>query len=141
MMTVATKLDNRLVRALHEGAEALPGDLAELRSYLRLIEALLTEKAAELEPSWQQACAAAAEITTLQTLEITVDATATCNGAYFAISSPGFRSNTSEISMSKLNKPIARLSQSSSSISGSCWAASPSFTRPPSHLWSGAPTV
>jgi hypothetical protein len=72
MMAVATKLDNQLVRALHEGAEALPGDLAELRSYLRLIEALLTEKAAELEPSWQQACAAAAEITTLQTLEITV---------------------------------------------------------------------
>ena len=72
MMAVATRLDNRLVRALHEGAEALPGDLAELRAYLRLIEALLTEKAAELEPSWQQACAAAAEITTLQTLEITV---------------------------------------------------------------------
>jgi hypothetical protein len=72
MMAVATKLDNRLVRALHEGAEALPGDLAELRCYLRLIEALLTEKAAELEPSWQQACAAAAEINTLQTLEITV---------------------------------------------------------------------
>ena len=33
---------------------------------------LLAEKAAELEPSWEQACAAAAEIVTLQDLETTV---------------------------------------------------------------------
>jgi hypothetical protein len=72
MMSSGTTLDNRLVRALREGAEALPGDLGQLRAYLRLIETLLAEKAAELEPSWDQACAAAAEITTLQTLEATV---------------------------------------------------------------------
>jgi hypothetical protein len=34
-----------------------------------MIGTLLDEKAAELEPSWEQACAAAAEIETLQALE------------------------------------------------------------------------
>jgi hypothetical protein len=71
-MHVNTKLDNRLMRAMREGVSALPGDLGELRGYLRIIDGLLAEKAAELEPSWEQACAAAAEISTLQTLEATV---------------------------------------------------------------------
>ena len=71
-MMTGTKLDNRLVRALREGADALPGDLGELRGYLRLIESLMAEKARELEPTWNQACASAAEILTLQTLESTV---------------------------------------------------------------------
>jgi hypothetical protein len=71
-MNGATKLDYQLVRAMHEGADALPGDIPALRGYLRMIEALLREKASELEPSWEQACAVAAEIETLQSLEIAV---------------------------------------------------------------------
>jgi hypothetical protein len=71
-MTAAQKLDYHLLRAMREGAEALPADITSLRGYLRLIEALLAEKAAELEPSWEQACAAAAEIETLQRLELAV---------------------------------------------------------------------
>jgi hypothetical protein len=66
------KLDYRLLRAMRNGTSALPGDLGQLREYLRTIEVLLAEKAAELEPSWEQACAAAAEIATLQDLEATV---------------------------------------------------------------------
>ena len=66
------KLDTQLVRALREGSTALPNDLGRLRSYLGIIEALLAEKASELEPSWDQACAAAAEIATLQNLEASV---------------------------------------------------------------------
>ncbi len=37
-----------------------------------MIETLLEEKATELEPSWEQACAMAAEIETLQALELAV---------------------------------------------------------------------
>jgi hypothetical protein len=66
------KLDYQLVHAMRRGAGALPGDLGQLRNYLRTIETLLAEKAAELEPSWEQACAAASEIITLQELEATV---------------------------------------------------------------------
>lgn len=62
-------LDDRLVRALREGALALPGDLTVLGRYLATIDRLLEEKAQELEPNWAQALAAAAEIETLQTLE------------------------------------------------------------------------
>ncbi|MFT3973865.1 MAG: hypothetical protein QM699_10570 [Amaricoccus sp.] len=51
---------------------ALPADLDRLRGYLSLIEGLLEEKANELEPSWDAACTAAAEIETLQKLESTV---------------------------------------------------------------------
>jgi hypothetical protein len=65
-------LDINLMRAMREGTSALPGDLGKLRGYLRTIAALLEEKARELEPSWEQACAAAAEIGTLQQLESTV---------------------------------------------------------------------
>lgn len=72
MMETGTKLDDRLVRALREGASALPEDLTRLRAYLRMIDALLAEKAAEVEPTWALACAAAAEIETLQTLEAAV---------------------------------------------------------------------
>jgi hypothetical protein len=71
-MMAGTELDNRLVRALREGADALPGDLGRLRGYLGLIETLMAEKAAELEPTWEQACASASEILTLQRLEATV---------------------------------------------------------------------
>ena len=66
------KLDYRLVRALREGTEALPGDVGELRGYLRMIESLLEEKASELEPAWDTACATAAEIETLLNLELAV---------------------------------------------------------------------
>ena len=65
-------LDINLLRAMREGTSALPPDLGKLRGYLRLIGSLLEEKAAELEPSWEQACAAAAEIATLQDLEASV---------------------------------------------------------------------
>lgn len=71
-MGTGTKLDDRLVRALREGASALPEDLTRLRAYLRMIDALLAEKAAEIEPSWTLACAAAAEVETLHTLETAV---------------------------------------------------------------------
>lgn len=67
-----TTLDYRLVRAIREGAGALPDDVGRLRAYLRTIESLLAEKATELEPSWEQACAVAAEIETLQSLETAV---------------------------------------------------------------------
>jgi hypothetical protein len=66
------QLDTNLVRAIREGTSALPADLGKLRGYLRMIGALLEEKARELEPSWEQACDAAAEITTLQDLEASV---------------------------------------------------------------------
>ncbi len=71
-MTAESKLDYRLVHAIRGGAEALPNDITCLRGYLRMIEALLAEKAAELEPSWEQVCAVAAEIETLQSLEVAV---------------------------------------------------------------------
>jgi len=71
-MRVNTTLDDRLVRALREGADVLPEDLTMLNCYLKMIDRLLAEKAAELEPSWSQACDAAAEIETLQTLETVV---------------------------------------------------------------------
>lgn len=71
-MMDATKLDNRLVRALREGQQALPSDLARLNGYMKLIGALLEEKAAELEPTWALALAAAAEVETLQDLETAV---------------------------------------------------------------------
>lgn len=72
MMAAGLRLDDRLVRAMRGGPEALPQDLARLRSYLLLILGLLEEKATELEPDWTQACGAAAEIETLQALEATV---------------------------------------------------------------------
>jgi len=65
-------LDINLLRAMREGTSALPADLGKLRGYLRMIGALLEEKARELEPSWEQACAAATEIATLQDLEMSV---------------------------------------------------------------------
>lgn len=71
-MRIAPKLDVQLVRALREGAGALPADLERLRAYIALIEHLLEEKASELEPSWAAACDVAAEIETLHALEDTV---------------------------------------------------------------------
>lgn len=50
------------------GASALPDDLDRLRGYMRMIGALLEEKAQEIEPSWGLACLAAREIETLQGL-------------------------------------------------------------------------
>ena len=72
MTKTEPKLDYRLVRALREGTDVLPGDIGELRAYLRMIASLLEEKAHELEPAWDLTCAAAAEIETLLTLERTV---------------------------------------------------------------------
>lgn len=71
-METITQLDDRLMRAMRQGASALPEDLTLLRAYLRMIDALLAEKATEVEPSWAQACAAAAEVETLQSLEAAV---------------------------------------------------------------------
>lgn len=71
-MDTSSKLDYRLVRAMRQGTDALPDDVGQLRGYMRMIGMLLAEKAAELEPSWEQACAAAAEIETLQNLEVAV---------------------------------------------------------------------
>lgn len=71
-MQIDRKLDVQLVRAIREGVSALPGDLTRLRSYVLMIEHLLQEKAADLEPSWEAACNAAAEIETLHRLEDTV---------------------------------------------------------------------
>ena len=72
MVKTDAKIDYLLVRALSDGSQALPGDIRALRGYLAMIGTLLEEKATELEPSWQQACAAAAEIETLQALELAV---------------------------------------------------------------------
>ena len=72
MVTTEPKIDYLLVRALREGSQALPGDIRALRGYLAMIGTLLEEKATELEPSWEQACAVAAEIETLQALELAV---------------------------------------------------------------------
>ena len=72
MVTTELKIDYVLVRALRDGSQALPGDIRALRGYLTMIGTLLEEKATELEPSWEEACAAAAEIETLQTLELAV---------------------------------------------------------------------
>lgn len=71
-MCIDPKLDVQLVRALKEGAGVLPADLERLRGYMSMIGGLLEEKANELEPSWNAACAAAAEIQTLQDLEASV---------------------------------------------------------------------
>ena len=71
-MDTGSKLDYRLVAAMRQGTDALPDDVGQLRGYMRMIGTLLAEKAAELEPSWEQACAAAAEIETLQNLEVAV---------------------------------------------------------------------
>jgi hypothetical protein len=71
-MDAGTALDDRLVRALREGKQVLPADLGQLRSYLRLIAGLLAEKSEEVEADWEQACLAAAELDTLQTLETAV---------------------------------------------------------------------
>lgn len=64
-----SNIDNRLMRALREGAAALPADLGRLHEYLMLIGGLLGEKAVELEETWALALAAGAEIETLQNLE------------------------------------------------------------------------
>jgi len=71
-MGLTDKLDQPLVRALRGGAAALPEDIERLTGYMRLIQQLLGEKAAEHEPTWAQACASAAEIETLQGLEAAV---------------------------------------------------------------------
>ena len=72
MVTTEPKIDYRLVRALGEGWQALPGDIRALLGYVAMIGTLLEEKATELEPSWEQACAMAAEVETLQALELAV---------------------------------------------------------------------
>ena len=72
MIVTERHLDMNLVTAMREGTSALPGDLGKLLGYLRMIGSLLEEKARELEPSWEQACATAAETATLQTLESSV---------------------------------------------------------------------
>lgn len=64
----AARLDERLLAALRSERD-LPGDLAALGDCLQTVGVLLAEKASELEPSWGEARAIAAEIETLLTLE------------------------------------------------------------------------
>jgi hypothetical protein len=66
---IDSKVDSRLMRAMREGAAALPADLGRLHEYLMLIGGLLGEKAVEHEETWALALAAGAEIETLQNLE------------------------------------------------------------------------
>lgn len=66
------KVDNGLVAALRAGAGELPAELGALTDCLSTIGLLLAEKAAELEPSWSEALATAAEIETLLELEAAV---------------------------------------------------------------------
>lgn len=65
-------LDYRLVHAMRQGVDALPADLERLRSYIRLIDTLLVEKAGEMEASLEAADEAASEIETLLNLEAAV---------------------------------------------------------------------
>jgi len=58
-----------LVRALRDGAAALPDDIHRLNADLKLIAELLAEKASESEPTWTLAAASGAEVETLQKLE------------------------------------------------------------------------
>lgn len=71
-MNAKAIIDYKLVRAMREGADALPADIGCLQGYMRMIEGLLEEKASELEPSWEAACAIANEIETLHALETVV---------------------------------------------------------------------
>jgi hypothetical protein len=71
-MKLDETLDNGLVRALRGGHAALPECPRRLAGYLRTIERLLAEKAREHEPNWDEACAAAKEIETLQALATAV---------------------------------------------------------------------
>ena len=66
------KLEEGLLGALRMGPGVLPGDLGALADCLRTIATLLAEKAGELEPSWSEARAVAAEIETLLDLEVAV---------------------------------------------------------------------
>jgi hypothetical protein len=65
-------MDGGLMRVLRGGIAALPEDLFRLRDYLMMTNDLLAEKAQEVETNWALACAAAAEIETLQRLEALV---------------------------------------------------------------------
>lgn len=71
-MKLDETLDNALVRAMRGGHAALPECPHRLAGYLRTIERLLAEKAREHEPNWDEACAAAKEVETLQTLATAV---------------------------------------------------------------------
>jgi hypothetical protein len=68
-MTLDDALDHALVRALHGGPAALPECPRRLAGYLETIEHLLTEKARENAPTWDEACVAASEVETLLALE------------------------------------------------------------------------
>ena len=71
-MTCMAKFDNGLMAALRSGVGELPNDLGALADCLETIAVLLAEKANELEPSWGEALAAAAEVETLLELEAAV---------------------------------------------------------------------
>ena len=72
MIRMAKKADDEVLAALRTGADALPSELGALGDCLGTIALLLAEKAAELEPSWSEALAVAAEIETLLELEAAV---------------------------------------------------------------------
>jgi hypothetical protein len=63
------QMDYRQAGSALQCSAALADDLGALGDYLAMLGVLLAEKAAELEPSWEAACAAGAEIETLQAFE------------------------------------------------------------------------
>jgi hypothetical protein len=65
-----------LLRALNEGPAVLPDDAWELLHLLQIIEQLLAEKASNREANWREACVAATEIETLQSIEALIAARA-----------------------------------------------------------------
>ena len=64
-----SKRGESLEALLRSGAGELPCELGALGDCLRTVAALLAEKAGELEPSWSEALAVAAEIETLLGIE------------------------------------------------------------------------
>jgi hypothetical protein len=72
-----SKVGQGLATALRSGAGELPSELGALGDCLHTVGLLLAEKAGELEPSWSEALAAAAEIETLLELERAVAERAT----------------------------------------------------------------
>ena len=71
-MGFMARFDNGLIRVLQAGGGELPPDFALLGDCLHTLGILLAEKATELEPSWSDALAVAAEIETLLALEAAV---------------------------------------------------------------------
>ncbi len=68
-MGLMDELDDPLVHAVQDGVTALPADIDQLSSYMRIIQDLFGEKAVAQEPTFALACANAAELEALQNIE------------------------------------------------------------------------